>query len=129
MERATVLYDPDCGFCQWWADLIATWDRRGLLGFQPIGSESSAGILHDLDREAQLGSWHLATDDGHLYSGGAAIPELLRRLPGGGIPALAARSMPRTTDRIYQRVAANRGRLGRLIGVRACASDPSRIRR
>ena len=129
IERVTVLYDEACGFCRWSAAKLRTWDRRGLLGFEPLGSDAAGAILDDLDRETRLGSWHLATSDGRVYSRGAAVPELLRRLPGGRVPAAAARLMPGTTDRTYRILAANRGRLGQLIGVRACAADPSRSRR
>ena len=94
-----------------------------MLRFESLGSDEAVTILGGLDPNARLGSWHLATGDGRVHSGGAAVPELLRRLPGGRVPAAVARSMPRTTDRIYRVVAANRGRLGRLIGVRACAAD------
>ena len=129
IERVTVLYDEACGFCRWSAAKLRTWDRRGLLGFEPLGSDAAGAILHDLDPETRLDSWHLATSDGRVYSRGAAVPELLRRLPGGRVPAAAARLMPGTTDRTYRILAANRGRLGQLIGVRACAADPSRSRR
>jgi len=54
-----------------------------------------------------------------------AVPVLLRLLPGGkGLARVAAR-FPRTVDRLYRFVARNRSTLGRLVGSRACAVDPS----
>jgi predicted DCC family thiol-disulfide oxidoreductase YuxK len=129
VDRTVVLYDEDCGFCRWSADLLRRWDRRGLVQFAPLASDEATGLLAGLDRETRFASWHVVTGDGSLYSAGAAVPELLLRLPGGSAPAALARRMPRATDRAYRIVAANRDRLGRMLGGRACAVDPSRSRR
>jgi predicted DCC family thiol-disulfide oxidoreductase YuxK len=129
VDRTVVLYDEDCGFCRWSADLLRRWDRRGLVQFAPLASDEATGLLAGLDRETRFASWHVVTGDGSVYSAGAAVPELLLRLPGGSAPAALARRMPRATDRAYRIVAANRDRLGRMLGGRACAVDPSRSRR
>jgi len=129
VNRTVVLYDEECGFCRWSADLLRRWDRRGLVRFAPLGSDEATELLAGLDREARFASWHAVTGEGRVYSGGAGVPELLQRLPGGWAPAALARRMPRATDRAYRVVAANRDRLGRIVGVRACAVDPSRCDR
>ena len=126
VDRTAVLYDADCGFCRWSADVLRRWDRRGLLRFAPLASDEATELLASLDREVRFASWHVVTGDGSVYSAGAALPELLLRLPGGSAPAALARRMPHATDRAYRILAANRDRLGRMLGVRACAVDPSR---
>jgi len=47
----------------------------------------------------RLASWHLATPDGRLHSGGAVFAPLLRLLPGGAPLALAVSAPPGLTER------------------------------
>jgi predicted DCC family thiol-disulfide oxidoreductase YuxK len=63
--------------------------------------------------------------DGRVRSGGVALGPVLRLLPYGGPLAWLAELSPALTERAYRVVARNRERLGRLVGVRACAVDPS----
>jgi predicted DCC family thiol-disulfide oxidoreductase YuxK len=125
---AIILYDDDCGFCRWATERIVRWDRRGRLVARPIQGDDGDRLLHWVSPEARLASWHLATPDGRLYSGGAAVAPLARLLPFGAVIAALASRFPRTTERLYRLVARNRGRLGRAVGAVACAVDPSRKR-
>ena len=61
----------------------------------------------------RLASWHLATPDGRLHSGGAVFAPLLRLLPGGAPLALAASALPGLTERSYRWVADHRRLLAR----------------
>jgi hypothetical protein len=68
-----------------------------------------------MEGDARMASWHLVTLDGERRSAGAAVPPLMRVLPGGRpIAALAAR-FPRMTERAYRWVAEHRSPLGRLV--------------
>jgi predicted DCC family thiol-disulfide oxidoreductase YuxK len=49
------------------------------------------------------------------YSAGAALPPLLRLLPGGGLPARVLAAVPELTERAYRWVAAHRNLLSKLI--------------
>jgi predicted DCC family thiol-disulfide oxidoreductase YuxK len=121
-----ILYDDDCGFCRWSVDVVLRWDRRRELLAVPIASAEGTSLLSEVPERRRLESWHLRDPDGEIRSAGAAIPALLRLLPGGGpLGALAAR-MPRTVERLYALVARNRSRLGRVVGRKACSVDPSR---
>ena len=115
-----VLYDDDCGFCRWSASKIAAWDRHRRLRFAPIRSAEGDARLDRMDPARRDGSWHLVTRDGRIASAGAAVPLLLRELPGGGPLARAADAFPRSTDRAYRAVARRRMALGRLLHVDAC---------
>lgn len=126
MERATVFYDEDCGFCRFVSERLRAWDRGGRLDFAPIQGPQGDRSLDVLDAEARGGSWHLVTGDGRIWSAGAAVPELLRRLPFGGPAAAASATFPQTTERLYGWVARHRTRLGMLAGRDACAVDPGR---
>ena len=126
VERATVLYDADCGFCRWSMDKILWWDRRKRLRPIPLQSTEADTLLPPgMDRRARMGSWHLVTDDGRLFSAGAAAAPLFRLLPGGRPVAAVATTFPRTTQRAYRWVTNHRDRLAKLVGAKACAVDPS----
>jgi predicted DCC family thiol-disulfide oxidoreductase YuxK len=120
MDHVIVLYDDGCGFCRWSAAKIATWDRSGRVRFAPIRSAEGEARLDGMDPFRRVGSWHLITRDGRIASAGAAIPLLLRELPGGRPSARIADALPVTTDRIYRAVARHRGTLGRVLHVDAC---------
>jgi predicted DCC family thiol-disulfide oxidoreductase YuxK len=128
MERAVLLFDEDCGFCRWATDKVLAWDRRGALRGVPIQSEEGDRLLGGMSDRRRLGSLHLASAGGRVTSGGAAIAPLATLLPLGRPIALLARWFPATTEAVYGFVARNRGRLGRLVGARACRVDPMRRR-
>ena len=73
-----------------------------------------------MDPLRRNGSWHLVMRDGRVASAGAAVPLLLRELPGGSPLARVAESLPRSTDRAYRAVARRRGAIGRLLHADAC---------
>jgi predicted DCC family thiol-disulfide oxidoreductase YuxK len=123
VEPHVVLYDEDCGFCCWSLDRLLAWDRRARLRPVPIQSEEGDRLLADLSEEGRLRSWHLVTPTGRRFSGGTAIAPLARLLPAGAPIAFVAETFPRATDRLYRSVARHRGRLGALLGERACAVD------
>jgi predicted DCC family thiol-disulfide oxidoreductase YuxK len=115
-----VLYDEDCGVCRWSASALARWDRRRRLRFVPIRSIEGATGLTSMDAEQRDGSWHVITREGRVTSAGAAVPVVLRELPGGRPLARTAETFPRTTERAYRAVARRRASLGKLLRVEAC---------
>jgi predicted DCC family thiol-disulfide oxidoreductase YuxK len=116
-----VFYDLDCGFCAWALGWLLRWDRGRRLRPAPIqgpeGDERLAGIPPD----RRLDSWHVADPGGHVWSGGAALTEVLRRLPGGAPPAWVTARLPRATERAYAWVAEHRSLLARPLRPRAVA--------
>lgn len=116
----TVLYDDGCGFCRWSASKIASWDRARRLRFTPIRSAEGEARLDGIDPTLRDDSWHLITRDGRVVSAGAAVPFLLRELPGGGPLGRVAGAFPRATERAYRTVARRRGALGRALHADAC---------
>jgi predicted DCC family thiol-disulfide oxidoreductase YuxK len=67
-----------------------------------------------------MASWHLVLPDGSRFSAGAAVPELMRYLPGARALAPVARLLVRPIDVMYRVVARNRHLLGRFVGERSC---------
>jgi predicted DCC family thiol-disulfide oxidoreductase YuxK len=123
MRRAVILFDNDCGFCRWSLSKLLAWDRHGRLRPVALQSEQADEFLMGMDRERKMASWHLVARNGHIYSGGAAVPQLARLLPTSAPIAALATAFPRTADRAYRWVARHRERLGRVLGEQACAVD------
>jgi predicted DCC family thiol-disulfide oxidoreductase YuxK len=76
-------------------------------------------LLGDLAPAERMASWHLIVPGGERLSGGAALPVLLRTLPGGRLPAAALARVPSLTDSVYRWVAANRTQLSRWVPSRS----------
>jgi predicted DCC family thiol-disulfide oxidoreductase YuxK len=115
VPSATLIYDPDCGFCRWCLGKVLAWDRRRALRPVALGSEEADRLLADVAREEQMTSWHLVDRDGRVSSAGAAFAPLLRLLPGGAAFAAAAARFPRGIDRAYRWVTSNRSRWGKFV--------------
>jgi predicted DCC family thiol-disulfide oxidoreductase YuxK len=123
-RRAVVLYDEDCGFCRWSADLLRRWDRAGALGFASI--QSSDALLGSIAPADRLRSMHVVDESGRIWSGGRALTRTAERLPGGRLAASVGDRAPALADRVYGWAARHRTQLGSLLGTEACAVDPSR---
>jgi predicted DCC family thiol-disulfide oxidoreductase YuxK len=114
----TVLYDSDCGLCRTLLAPLLRWDRHGCLRPLALQEPEADALLADLSPEQRLASWHLISPDGECHSAGAALPLLLRLLPGGRAPAALFAHFPRATERGYRWVADHRSWLARLIPAR-----------
>jgi predicted DCC family thiol-disulfide oxidoreductase YuxK len=114
-----VLYDDDCAFCKWSLDKILAWDRRRRLRPVAIQSDEGQGLLADVPESERLDSWHLVLPSGEVRSAGAAAAPLAELLPGGRPLAFLFRAFPGLTDRTYRRLAANRNRFARWLGIDA----------
>jgi predicted DCC family thiol-disulfide oxidoreductase YuxK len=115
MPRATLIYDPDCGFCRWCLGKVLSWDRGRTLRPLALGSGEADRLLADMPDGARRASWHLVSPAGEVNSAGAAFAPLFRLLPGAAPLAAAASRFPRGTDRAYRWVAGNRSRWGRFV--------------
>jgi len=123
-DRAVLLFDADCGFCRWATAKLLRWDRAGRLWPVALQSAEAETLLASIPTELRPASWHLVTH-GRVRSAGRAVAPLLRILPGGRPLATLADLSPRATDAAYLWVARHRGRLGRIVGERACSVMPS----
>jgi predicted DCC family thiol-disulfide oxidoreductase YuxK len=85
VSDVALLYDEDCGFCRWSLDKVLRLDRGSRI--RPVAIQSAEGkdLLAGMDEARRLASWHLVDERGRIYSAGAAVPEVARRLPGGGL--------------------------------------------
>jgi predicted DCC family thiol-disulfide oxidoreductase YuxK len=111
----TVLYDATCGLCRALLAPLLRWDRAGRLRPLPLQRAEAATLLAELTPEERMASWHLISPSGERWSAGAALPPLLKLLPGGQAPSAAFARFPGATERGYRWVAAHRTGLARLL--------------
>jgi len=115
MDDATLVYDDDCGFCTWWADLIAAHSAMDLVGFSALSAE-----LRDRLPEAYEECAHVVTDDA-VYSCGEAIEvATLRSEYGDEVEPLVDflrnfEEYGRLRERAYRWAADNRDKLGLVV--------------
>lgn len=127
MERITVFYDQDCGFCRWSLGLLLAWDRKHRLRPATIqGSEGEAALSH-LGPEERLASAHVLLPDGRVFSGGAAFEHVAPVLPAGAPFAALARRLPGVARRSYAAVAGRRNAIGPRLPRRWIAASERRI--
>ena len=127
MEVASILYDPDCGFCRWSMAQLLRLDRQGRLRPVSLQDPEADVLLSGMTHERRMASWHLVDEDGRIYSAGDAFPPLLSLLPGGGPLARVLAAFPSLADAGYRAVAGRRSRLGRLIPAASLARAGQRI--
>jgi predicted DCC family thiol-disulfide oxidoreductase YuxK len=123
-DRVVLAFDADCGFCRWATAKLLRWDRAGRLRAVALQSAEAETLLASVPPELRPDSWHLVTH-GRVRSGGRAVAPLLRILPGGRPLATVTDLFPRATDAAYRWVARHRGRLGKIVGEKACSVMPS----
>ena len=118
-DRWAVLYDADCGLCKWLLSGLLRWDRESRLRPIALQRAEADALLADITPGERMASWHLISPTGARVSAGAALPPLLRLLPGGRVPAAAFARFPRLTERGYRWVAEHRSALAKPIPARA----------
>jgi predicted DCC family thiol-disulfide oxidoreductase YuxK len=84
-------------------------------------------LLADVQPAERMASWHLISPAGALHSGGAAVVQALRLLPGGRMPAVVFARFPRFTERAYRWVAEHRSQLSPLIPTTAKGNASRRV--
>ncbi|HUA74949.1 MAG TPA: DCC1-like thiol-disulfide oxidoreductase family protein [Solirubrobacteraceae bacterium] len=124
----TVLYDGECGVCEWLLSLLLRWDRGERLRPLALQRPEATRLLAGLTRQQQLASWHLISPDGSRRSAGAALAPVLRLLPGGRLPAAVLTGMPAAAEVGYRWVADHRAQLSRLVPSQSKQRAAGRVR-
>ena len=116
-----VLFDGDCGFCSWTANLLHRLDRGRALHLVPL--RSAAEALVDAPAAQDLrDTLHVRDRTGRWERGSAAWLRIARAVPALRPIAVAAR-VPLVRwwiHLLYRLVAGNRHRLSRLLGLESC---------
>src|SRR5918992_3478363 len=87
-ERLVVLFDRDCGLCQWTVRKLQRLDRGVHLDLVALqdAPEASDPVVRDVAREHALErALHVVHRDGRVAVGGAAVLAILEVLPGGTV--------------------------------------------
>jgi len=110
-ERATLIYDGECGMCRSLVHLVRRWDREHRIAIVPFQDEAAIRRF-GVPLPALAAAMHLVfpRPEGRVFAGADAIPELLRLLPGkrwaAGLFAIpGVRPLAR---RVYREVAIRR---------------------
>lgn len=101
-DTAVLLYDEGCRLCGFFASLVRyTGFQRGL---SVVPLQQGENLLPGLSEAERLSSAHIVSMDGRVYSGAAALRELLRILPVIGGPFGRLENLPlarSATDALY----------------------------
>jgi predicted DCC family thiol-disulfide oxidoreductase YuxK len=118
--RWTLVYDGECGFCRSSVDLLRRWDRHGRFAFVPFQDSVALATLPGIERKELEQAMHLVSPDGSVLKGAAALPAILRLVPGGKpvAPLLRLPGASWLAARVYRMIARSRHRLG--CGSRTC---------
>ncbi len=115
MPEATLVYDDDCGFCTWWAELFAERSDIRTVGFSELTPELAERLP-----ESYEDCSHLVTDR-RVYSCGASIEEAFVRSDLGkqARPLVrflrSFRDYDRYRERAYREIADRRDVWGRYL--------------
>lgn len=90
IDRPVLFYDGECRFCRACARAVASLDRKGSIAMLPFDDPAAEALLASVPAERRGESMHLVQPDGWVLSGGDALIELSRVLPGGDVLASAA---------------------------------------
>lgn len=129
MAQALILYDADCGFCRWSLGALLRWDLRRRLRPLALQSPEAERLLAHMTPEHRMDSFHLVDEAGRVYSAGAAVRELLRRLAGGRPLAALSAALPGATEAAYRWVSSRRSPIGRRLPRSAVRRASARIAR
>lgn len=131
VERLTVLYDADCGFCTWSVAQLRGLDRNGRLEYVPLQHAAAHPERPELAELAATRDLrdviHVVRPDGGVRAGGGAMLEILDALPGGWLlrPWAVLPGLEYVVDIGYRWVARRRNLFSALLeragrGVPAC---------
>ena len=140
MRRATMLFDADCGLCTHaaaWLMRRAAPERLRAVPLQVVevvaanrndapGDDDLAQVRQEVEGRDLRATLHLATADGELRTGAAAVLHATRQVPGWRHLARLAdhRLGHALLEPAYRVVAANRNRIGRWLGIEQACTVP-----
>jgi predicted DCC family thiol-disulfide oxidoreductase YuxK len=110
----TVVYDGDCRVCTRLAVVLRKWDRGGILEIIPSQTPGVMARFPWIPAHAYAEALQMVGNDGHTWSGAAAIEQLLNVLPKGRVFSWLFKIpfVRVLADRFYRWFARNRYRLG-----------------
>ncbi len=126
MKDLVILYDTDCGFCDWTRDIIEKYDRDNLFEFIAITSTEASDLAQQhnetIDQKNPESFVLCDRATSHWYTKSSAGHEIARRCYGIlYIGSCILTITPRfVADYVYTLIAQNRSKLGPLVGRKTC---------
>lgn len=122
-DTLTVIYDGDCGICNWLRMWAERRDSAGRLHFVPNQTADLDALAPGLTREQASAAAYAVFPDGQRLRGARAIFATLRRVPGlwrwigivGALPPLVWLAEP-----VYRVIAHHRARVSVWLGLAQC---------
>lgn len=81
VDRPTLIYDGECGFCRQAVAIVSKWDRERRLTLIPFQDQARVAAFQ-IPLPALAAAMHLVLPDGRVLAGADAAGDLLRLLPG-----------------------------------------------
>jgi predicted DCC family thiol-disulfide oxidoreductase YuxK len=81
VDRATLIYDGECGFCRDAVARVSKWDREHRLTVIPFQDQARVAAFR-IPLPALAAAMHLVLPDGRVLAGADAAADVLRLLPG-----------------------------------------------
>jgi predicted DCC family thiol-disulfide oxidoreductase YuxK len=81
VDRATLIYDGECGFCREAVAMVAKWDREHRVTLIPFQDQARVAAFR-IPLPALAAAMHLVLPDGRVLAGADAAADVLRLLPG-----------------------------------------------
>src|SRR5205807_519948 len=80
-DRATLIYDGECGFCRQAADLVRRWDREQRIALVPFQDQARVAAF-GIPLPALAAAMHLVlpAPDGRVFAGADAVRQALRQV-------------------------------------------------
>ena len=89
-----LVYDAACSICERMKTVLLQWDRFHRIVPVSLGNPEAQELLAPLPHEQRTSTFHVVSPRGRIVSGDAAIPELLRLVPGGTLVAWCLTTLP-----------------------------------
>ncbi len=78
--QAVLIYDGLCAVCKSMAGSLSRWDVRQTLECIELQNPRAEKLFAGYAASELKGTFHLIREDGQVFSGKSAIPEIIRRM-------------------------------------------------
>ena len=118
MQRASVLFDSQCGVCRSGTAMLARLDTGQRFEFLSLDCPTAASLVPGNSREELFREMHVVDPDGSVYSGAEAVRVIALRVPSlwWSIPYLFLPGSLPMWRRLYAAVARRRYQLSERFG-------------
>ena len=108
-DRAIILFDGVCNFCNGAINFLIKQDKKGIFYFAPLQSEAGQKLLQQYQLPKESFKSFILIDNGEVYQKSTAVLKIFNRLPWYWKELQVLRIVPPLLrNAIYDFIAANR---------------------